>query len=393
MSVNATSMLTKDYLKGFDTAGAQQGNPTSLDHSVLLGFLIAILAMGLLGNGIVIYVIACERRLHKAPFYFLVCISVTDLSKAVFCLPFVVATVYNNFTWKYGEQTCTVMAFSNSFLGVATAIGLLAVAIDRYMSASAPRFYSKCSHGLVNLAVILVGWGVAFCLSFPPIFEHGAYKYIADELQCTFNQQPYRNNDTLGYTISFLCVMFVIIFLYLRIFLFFRSRRRMAPLFHEPAQSNNWAFFGPGANGQALINLLNGFTGPPTAFTTAVRNMHQNFGRVVNLRVLKNEHLTRLFFLSSVVYILLWLPYLFHVFVKVFWDSLNLSQEYIVVAMVLSHGHVAVCPCVYLFLGSPIRDCIFKRFKELRLEHPYMGVSQNEADTSESNVRCVELEV
>lgn len=377
------------------TMNSQIKTTDQFNKSVIIGFLVSIVTIGIIGNVSVIYVIASDRKLHRAPFYFLISNAVMDLSKTVFCLPFVIEVVLSNFQWIYDQHTCTVLAFSNSFFTVSTVIGLLATVVDRYLSATAARFYSKCSHGLVNLAIIILGWGVAFCLSFPPIFEEGAYQFLPVEMQCTFYHMPYRENETLGYTISFVCLLMVIMFLYCRVLLFMRSHRRMAPLYHEPARSSDWTFFGPGGNGQALINLLNGFAaGPPIPLAATARHIQQHVGRIVNLRVVKNEHVTRLFFITSVTFLLLWSSYIFQVFVKVFCDSDFLSPHFILWATMLSYSHVAVCPLVCLLFGSPLRSSIFARLRQWCEEHSYIGVSQMEHDISEPrSVRCIELSV
>ncbi|KAL4226288.1 putative G protein-coupled receptor 85 [Mactra antiquata] len=364
------------------------------NKSILTGLLVSIVSTGFVVNVAVIYIIASDQRLHRAPFYFLVCIALMDLSKTIFCLPFVIEVVMSNFKWIYKHDTCTVLAFSNSFFTVSTIIGLLAVVIDRYLSVTAARFYSKCSHGLVNLAIIIVGWGVAFCLSFPPIFEEGAYQFLPYEMQCTFYHTPYRDNETLGYTITFVCLILIILFFYIRLLLFMRSHRKMAPLYHEPARSSDWAFFGPGANGQALINLLNGFAGgPPNPFAASARQIQQDFGRVVNLRVIQNEHVTRLFFIYSVTFIVLWSLYLFQVFVHVFNDHNFLSPRFVLWSTMLSYSHVAICPLTCLIFGSPIRASVFNRIRQWCSELRYTGVEQSDQDSVKPSVRCIELSV
>ncbi|XP_052778564.1 probable G protein-coupled receptor 85 [Mya arenaria] len=364
-----------------------------INKSVVIGFLVAIVAVGIIVNSVVIYLIASDRKLHRAPFYFLICIALMDLCKSVFCLPFAIEVVFHDFSWLYSQETCTAIAFSVSFFTVSTALCFLIVAIDRYLFVSSTRFYHRCSHGLVNLAVVIVGWGVSFCLSFPPIFDKDAFKFIPEEMQCTFYHLPYRQNETLGYTICFIAILALILFFYTRLFFFMRERRRMAPLYHEPARSSDWAFFGLGANGQALINLLNGFAGAPNPLAGNARNIQQNFGRVVNLRVLKNEHISRLFFLASTAFIVIWIPYIFQIFVKVYNESWKLSPTFILLSTMLTFSHVAVCPMVCLFFGSPLRESMFRKAHTCCQSAPYNDVPTSDGDVQEQNIRCIELSV
>lgn len=367
---------------------------TDIDRSAIIGILVAIISMAVIGNFVVLYVIISDRKLHRAPFYYVVCMSVTDLCRALFCIPFLLLTVSHDFKWIYGDTVCLVLAFANSFCFYSSSVGLMTVAIDRHLSLTYPRFYKQTSQGSVNIGCIMLAWGVAFCLAFPPIVEPGFYKFIRQEMQCALRHLPYRDNTTLGYIISLVCIQITTLFLYTRLFSFLRSHRRMAPLYHAPARSNNWTFFGPGANGQALINLLNGFTGRGmNPFTAAVRNVPQTFGRVVNLRVIKNEHLSRVFFFSSAMFSLLWIPYLFYVFMQVFRDSFKFSYKYVIISTMLCHSHVAVCPFIHLLFGNPLRESVFGRFKTWHQSHKYGAVRQSGHENPEPTVKCIDIEV
>ena len=367
---------------------------SDIDQSAIIAFLVTIVTMAIIGNSVVIFITISDRKLHRPPFYFVICVSVSDLCRAIFCITFMVSTVSHDLEWIYGKNECLVLAFANSFFVYSSSMGLLTIAIDRHMSLTYPRFYKKCTQGSVNIGCILLAWGVAICLSFPPVVEHGAYQFMKQEMQCALRHLPYKDNTTLGYIISQVCIQFTTLFLYTRLFSFLRSHRRMAPLYHAPARSNNWTFFGPGANGQALINLLNGFTGRGmNPLTAAVRNVPQTFGRVVNLRVIKNEHLTRLFFISSAMHSLLWIPYLLYSFMRVFKDSYEFSSKYVITATLMSHSYVAVCPFIHLLFGSPLKSSIFERFKSCHRRHQYGRVRQTSTDRPEPTVKCIDIEV
>ena len=391
-TLNSFSNVSDDSFGSDDPRKALKRS--NIDQSAIIGFLVTIVTMAIIGNSVVIFIILSDRKLHRPPLYFVICVSVSDLCRAIFCIPFMVSTVSRDFKWIYGNTTCLVLAFANSFFIYSSSVGLLTIAIDRHLSLTYPRFYKKCTQGSVNVGCILLAWGVAICLSFPPVVEHGAYKFIKQEMQCTLRHLPYKDNTTLGYMISQVCIQFTTLFLYTRMFSFLRSHRRMAPLYHAPARSNNWTFFGPGANGQALINLLNGFTGRGmNPFAAAVRNVPQTFGRVVNLRVIKNEHLTRLFFMSSAIYSSMWVPYLFYNFMHVFKDSYEFSSKYVTIATLMCHSYVAVCPFINLLFGSPLKSSIFERFKSWHQRHRYGLVRQTSTDHPEPTVKCIDIEV
>lgn len=363
-----------------------------LDKPLILTFLLVFVVTSITGNIAVIYVINSDKTLRRAPFHYLLCISVMDLFKTIFCLPFVIEVVLNNFKWEYKDETCVALAFETAFYTTSTAFGIVAIAIDRYLSITASRTYKTCLKNVWNRVVIATGCGVSFCISFPPVFEKNTYKFVPQEMQCTLYHQPYRDNKTLGYTTIFVLMLVLTLFLYCRLLLFMRSHRRMAPLQHEPARSSDWTFFGPGANGQALVNLLNGFANPmanPVGVNN--RNIQHNVGRLVNLRVVKEGHETRLFFVISASFIALWTPYLFQTFAKVFNSDIVLSPVFITVSTILSYAHVAVSPLVCLVLKNPLRSFLVSKIKSLCIRHSYSGVATDVRNCPETNLPHIDL--
>ncbi|XP_064607384.1 probable G-protein coupled receptor 173 [Liolophura sinensis] len=318
-----------------------------------------IIFVGILGNSVVIYTVLRERKLHRPPFYYLMSLSVADLARTVFCLPFVLSTVIHGSTWTHGHSVCTLLAFTNSFFVYSSMFALFTISVDRHLAVVYAKFHRKKSRGLVCLAVIIVMWGVSFVISFSPVVGLGTYTFKPLEAQCTFDHRYYRDNDTLGFIVVFALIMFAVVFIYTRIFLFMRTHRKLRPLVHQPARSSNWTFVGPGANGQAVINWLNGFMGgPPNPFVMALQNQPRTFGRVVNLRIIRNEHLTRLFFVVTVVFDLLWCPYL----LLSFWQTFDWNRSppplFVILATWSSYLQVALNPIAYMCCKSSFRKAM-----------------------------------
>lgn len=319
-----------------------------------------IIFTGILGNSMVVYTIIRDKRLHRPPFYYLVSLAMSDLARSVFCLPFVLTTVIQGYVWVYGENACILVGFTNTFFIYSSAVTFLLISGDRYVGVVQTRFYRRKCGGLLSLAFIVFGWGVAFLVSFPPIFGLGSYTFVPSEAQCTYSHTYYRSNDTLVFLLVFTFIMSLSLLLYYRILMFLRNHRKMYPFFHQPARSNNWTFLGPGANGQALVNWLNGFTGfrqnpwlNPIA--AGFQMPPRQLGRTVNLKVVKGEHLSRLFFTVTLVFDILWVPYLVLSYWQVFEVSHQLSSTFIGVAAWCSYLAVAVNPLVYLCCSGTLQ--------------------------------------
>ena len=281
--------------------------------------------------------------------------------------------------YRHGESACELFAFATAFFVFSSALSLLAVAVDRHISLLHPRAYKRRSLGAVNILVAVFIWIIAFSISFPPLVGAGRYVFEPDEAHCVFQHSHYSKNDSLSSAIVLLIILFLTFLLYFRIYRFLRAHRRMRPLTHIPAQSSSWTFVGQGANGQAFINWLNGFGGQ------AVRQEGQrvvqrlNFGRVVNLSTMtnKNEHLTRLFLILTLVFLFSWFPYIIIALIRVFSSppppppssssqtNGQVSPLWSLLSAWLSYAQVALCPITFFLIRGPAG----RRRKNLRTDY------------------------
>ncbi|GFO12644.1 5-hydroxytryptamine receptor 2a [Plakobranchus ocellatus] len=330
--------------------------------------LVMICLFGTVGNFMVIWTVVKEKILHRPPFYFLLSLGVTDLSRAVFCLPVMIATVLHGSIWKHGEPACKLFAFATAFFVFSSALSLLAVAADRHISMLHPRAYRRRSRGGANVAAAVLIWIIAFSISFPPVIGVGRYVFVPEEAHCTFQHRHYSKNDSLSSAFVLIAIFFVTFLLYYRIYRFLRAHRRMRPFAHAPAQSSSWAFVGQGANGQAFINWLNGFGGQAPVRQEGQRVVQRlNFGRVVNLSTLpnKNEHLTRLFWIITLVFLFSWIPYCTVALIQVFSPTSSkpsptpeligrsVSPLSSLIASWLGYAQVAFCPITFFLFRGP----------------------------------------
>ncbi|GFR87560.1 melanopsin [Elysia marginata] len=281
---------------------------------------------------------------------------------------------------RHGESACELFAFATAFFVFSSALSLLAVAIDRHISLLYPRAYRRRSHGGANILAAVLIWIIAFSISFPPVVGAGRYVFAPEEAHCAFQHSHYTKNDSLSSAIILLVILFITFLLYFRIYRFLRAHRRMRPLAHVPAQSASWTFVGQGANGQAFINWLNGFGGQ------AVRQEGQrvvqrlNFGRVVNLSAVtsKNEHLTRLFLILTLVFLFSWLPYIVVSLIQVFSSPPPLpvtsatkgigdrvSPLSALISSWLGYAQVGLCPVAFFLFRGPAG----RRRKDLRTDY------------------------
>ncbi|GFO14399.1 5-hydroxytryptamine receptor 2b [Plakobranchus ocellatus] len=359
---------TLEILRHWPESGYHNGDTVTPEVIAKVIVLVMICLIGTVGNFMVIWTVVKEKVLHRPPFYFLLSLAVTDLSRAVFCLPVMIATVLQGSVWNHGEPACKLFAFSTAFFVFSSALSLLAVATDRHISMLHPRSYRRRSRGGANVVAAVLIWIIAFSISFPPVIGVGRYVFVPEEAHCTFQHRHYSKNDSLSSAFVLMAIFFVTFLLYYRIYRFLRAHRRMRPFAHVPAQSSSWAFVGQGANGQAFINWLNGFGGQAPVRQGGQRIVQRlNFGRVVNLSTLsnKNEHLTRLFLIITLVFLFSWIPYCTVALIQVFSSPTSkpsttpelvgrsVSPLSSLITSWLGYAQVAFCPITFFLFRGP----------------------------------------
>ena len=314
--------------------------------------------VGALGNIVVIVTVVRDKCFHRPPFYYLVSLAVSDMCRALFCMPFVLASIVQGSVWTHGVTSCTIVGFANTFFVFNSVSALMAIAVDRHLSIIYSQFHRRRSRGLMNLCVILLSWLVSFAVSFPPVFGMGTYTYITEESQCSFKHKQYRQNDTFGFVLVFTAICIGTLILYARIFIFLRKHRRMRPLDRLPARSSNWTFFGPGGNALVQLNMANGLPFPPAQIPTVTQNLSQASGSCPQIRVRKNEHLTRLFFIVTILFDCLWSMHLIQSYVIIFCGEAFVPIILRSIAAWFTFVQVCVCPVMFFFSNMRFRKVL-----------------------------------
>lgn len=343
-------------------------NDTSLAVVLKSLWLVVAISAGSVENALVIYTVVKDRKLHQAPYYFMVNLSMADLLRSVICFPVVLATVMHDSVWSYGDSACKLMAFFNTFLMFGSLFALFVSAIDRHTCVVHYRFHSRKFKGLMCLVVILIGWTVSFLLAFPPVFGLGTYGFIPFEAQCALEHRHYTQNDTLGFTMIFMAMALLIMFVYARIFVFLRDHRKMKPVLYEPARSDNWTFVFPAnaPNALQMNNLLN-----PAGIARAVTNPQgigaagvpgaavqpHVTGRYVCSQA-KTERLTRVFVSVAVLFDVLWAPYVLMTLWYMLDPDRGVSYVFASMATWLTYSQTATLPLVYVLCHKPFRQSV-----------------------------------
>ncbi|XP_072705476.1 olfactory receptor 14J1-like [Ciconia boyciana] len=124
-------------------------------------FFLGIYLAALLGNGLIITVVACDHRLHTPMYFFLLNLSLLDLGSISTTLPKAMAKcLWDNRTISY--PGCVVQLFSIFFLMSAECSLLTVMAYDRYIAICKPLHYRTLLGSRACVHMAAAAWGTGF---------------------------------------------------------------------------------------------------------------------------------------------------------------------------------------------------------------------------------------
>ncbi|XP_021106885.1 probable G-protein coupled receptor 173 isoform X4 [Heterocephalus glaber] len=238
---------------------------------------------------------------------------------------------------------------------------LFCISVTRYMAIAHHRFYTKRMTLWTCAAVICMAWTLSVAMAFPPVFDVGTYKFIREEDQCIFEHRYFKANDTLGFMLMLAVLMVATHAVYGKLLLFEYRHRKMKPVQMVPAISQNWTFHGPGATGQAAANWIAGFgRGPMPPTLLGIRqNGHTGSRRLLGMDEVKGEkQLGRMFYAITLLFLLLWSPYIVACYWRVFVKACAVPHRYLATAVWMSFAQAAVNPIVCFLLNKDLKKCL-----------------------------------
>lgn len=336
-------------------------SPPSASAYVKLVLLGLIMCVSLVGNAILSLLVLKERALHKVPYYFLLDLCLADGIRSAVCFPFVLASVRHGSSWTFSALSCKIVAFMAVLFCFHAAFMLFCISVTRYMAIAHHRFYAKRMTLWTCAAVICMAWTLSVAMAFPPVFDVGTYKFIREEDQCIFEHRYFKANDTLGFMLMLAVLMAATHAVYGKLLLFEYRHRKMKPVQMVPAISQNWTFHGPGATGQAAANWIAGFgRGPMPPTLLGIRqNGHTVSRRLLAMDEVKGEkQLGRMFYTITLLFLLLWSPYIVACYWRVFVKTCTVPHRYLATAVWMSFAQAAVNPIVCFLLNKDLKKCL-----------------------------------
>ncbi|KAJ3584274.1 hypothetical protein NHX12_014770, partial [Muraenolepis orangiensis] len=132
---------------------------------------VLIFLLSVMGNMLIIVVLALNKRMRTVTNCFLLSLALSDLMMAIFCMPFtLIPNILEDFI--FGAAMCKIVAY---FMGISVSIStfsLVAIAIERYSAICNPlksRSWQTRSHAY---RVIAATWVLSLLVMLPyPVFS------------------------------------------------------------------------------------------------------------------------------------------------------------------------------------------------------------------------------
>ncbi|CAL8390464.1 unnamed protein product [Gadus morhua 'NCC'] len=142
------------------------------DHTLRILLYSLIFLLSVLGNLLIIVVLAVNKRMRTVTNTFLLSLALSDLMMALFCMPFnLIPSLLKDFI--FGAAMCKIVAYLMGTSVSISTFSLVAIAIERYSAICNPlksRVWQTRSHAY---RVIAATWLLAFVVMTPyPIISH-----------------------------------------------------------------------------------------------------------------------------------------------------------------------------------------------------------------------------
>ncbi|XP_037071289.1 cholecystokinin receptor type A-like [Pollicipes pollicipes] len=189
--------------------------PVVITHSVT--FLI-----GVVGNLLVVFVMAGDRKSRTATNLFLVSLSLADLLLLIVCAP-LETLHYFVIQWDAGGAVCKMAKYAEILSAVASVLNLTAVSLERYIVIVYPmRSRSLCTMSNCKKAVVVV-WSVSLVLTAPVLITKDIQpeRFGNNVTQLTIHYCRDKESMGLGFAVYQFLVLFAVPAL---LMIFFYSR-------------------------------------------------------------------------------------------------------------------------------------------------------------------------
>ncbi|XP_028993285.1 5-hydroxytryptamine receptor 2A-like [Betta splendens] len=129
--------------------------------------ILAVIAVTVTGNLLVILAVSLEKKLQNATNYFLMSLAVADMLLGILVMPVSMVTILYDYVWPLPSDLCPIWIYLDVLFSTASIMHLCAISLDRYIAIRNPIHHSRFnSHTKARLKIMAV-WTISVGISMP----------------------------------------------------------------------------------------------------------------------------------------------------------------------------------------------------------------------------------
>lgn len=212
--------------------GGDSSSDSNISSPVCLGmadvfvalFLVVLVVLAIVGNALVILSVALYRRMRTFTNVLLVSLSSADLFVGILIMPIAVVSQLQRHRWTFGPLICKLWASADVLLCTASILNLCVISLDRYFAITSPLRYTRTRSHKLAAGLVMSVWVLATIVCSPPLLVP-EWQFKLEPYTCGYVKAiPYRIYSALG---SFYIPLFVMLFVYYKIFRVANNREQM----------------------------------------------------------------------------------------------------------------------------------------------------------------------
>ncbi|XP_062570112.1 alpha-1A adrenergic receptor-like [Saccostrea cucullata] len=356
--------------------------PEGLDlpYAVITGIvLFSILFMTVFGNLLVLIAVAINENLRHTTNYFIVNLACADLLLGISVLPFS-ATLDILGYWPFGSIMCIFWTSVDVLWCTGSIITLCVISVDRYIGITKP-----LQHGIIMSEkracwIISLVWVASLAISIGPVFGWRHDRKVV-QTSCHVNKEP--AYVIFSVTGSFYIPMFVIVFVYYRIFKKVNKHNK------HLAKGETVTTFGNSSTKKIKLRV---HTGRNSSNATLNGNSKQNMSERL-IKFNKQKRAAKTLGIVVGVFILCWFPFFFVLPLGALCSKCSPPENVFKVIFWLGYCNSMMNPVIYGFSSKEFKrafrnilSCKCRNSDRFKLIQRYSFYDQKER--SNSNLSC-----
>ncbi|XP_071197441.1 5-hydroxytryptamine receptor 2A-like [Salvelinus alpinus] len=154
--------------------------------------ILAVIAVTVTGNILVIMAVSLEKKLQNATNYFLMSLAVADMLLGILVMPVSMVTILYDYWWPLPSDLCPVWIYLDVLFSTASIMHLCAISLDRYIAIRNPLHHSRFNSRTKARLKIMAVWTISVGISMPiPVLGLRDHTKVFKEGSCLLTDDSF----------------------------------------------------------------------------------------------------------------------------------------------------------------------------------------------------------